>query len=51
LDKPKEPLKTIANPTTDISLLKISASIEDFQDVIKGRAPQSTKIEMLGRLK
>jgi hypothetical protein len=51
MDKHEEPFKTIAKPTTDISLLTISASIEDFQDVIKGRAPQSTEIEMPGRPK
>jgi hypothetical protein len=51
LDKHEEPFKTIAKSTTDISLLTISASIEDFQDVIKGRAPQSTEIEMPGQPK
>jgi hypothetical protein len=51
LDKHEEPFKTIAKPTTDISLLMISASIEDFQDIIKGNAPQSTEIEMPGRRK
>jgi hypothetical protein len=34
LDKHKEPFKTIAKTTTDVSLITISASIEDFQDVI-----------------
>ena len=35
LDKHEDPFKTIAKTTTDMSLLTISASIEDFQDVIK----------------
>jgi hypothetical protein len=37
----------IAKTTTDISLLTISASIEDFQDIIKA-LPQSTEIAMSG---
>jgi hypothetical protein len=35
LDKHEDPFKTIAKTTTNISLITISASIEDFQDVIK----------------
>jgi hypothetical protein len=34
LDKHEEQFKTIAKTTTDISLITISASIEDFQDLI-----------------
>ncbi len=40
-------IKTIAKTTTDISLITISASIEDFQDVIKA-LPQTTEIYMPG---
>jgi hypothetical protein len=47
LDKHEEPFKSIAKTTTDISLLTISSSIEDFQDVIKA-LPQPTEIEMPG---
>jgi hypothetical protein len=47
LDKHKEPFITIAKTTTDVSLLTISASIEDFQDVIKA-LPQTTKISAPG---
>jgi len=43
LGKHEEPFKTIAKTTTDVSLLTISASIDDFQDVIKA-LPQSTEI-------
>jgi len=43
LDKHEEPFKTIAKTTTNVSLLTISASIEDFQDIIKA-LPQTTKI-------
>jgi hypothetical protein len=50
LDKHKEPFKTIAKTTTDISLLTISASIVDFQDIIKA-LPQSTEIAIPGRPK
>ncbi len=34
LDKHEDPFKTIAKTTTDVSLITILASIEDFQDVI-----------------
>jgi hypothetical protein len=37
--------KTIAKTTTDVSLITISASIEDFQDVIKA-LPQTTEVDM-----
>jgi hypothetical protein len=47
LDKHEEPFKTIAKTTTDVSLITISASIEDFQDVIKA-LPQTTEIDMPG---
>ncbi len=47
LNKHEEPFKTIAKTTTDISLITISASIEDFQEVIKA-LPQTTKIDMSG---
>jgi hypothetical protein len=47
LDKHEEPFKTIAKTTTDVSLITISASIEDFQDVIKA-LPQTTKIDTPG---
>jgi hypothetical protein len=47
LDKHEEPFKTIAKTTTDVSLLTISASIEDFQDVIKA-LPQTTEISAPG---
>jgi O-acetylhomoserine/O-acetylserine sulfhydrylase-like pyridoxal-dependent enzyme len=47
LDKHKEKFKTIAKTTTDASLITISASIEDFQDVIKA-LPQTTEINMPG---
>ena len=50
LDKHVEPFKTIAKTTTDVSLLTISASIEDFQDVIK-TLPQTTEINLPGRPK
>jgi hypothetical protein len=50
LDKHEETFKTIAKTTTDVSLLMISASIEDFQDVIKA-LPQSTEIAIPGRPK
>ena len=50
LDKHEEPFKTIAKTTTDISLVTISTSIEDFQDVIKA-LPQTTEIETPGRPK
>jgi len=50
LDKHKDPFKTIAKTTTDVSLMTISASIEDFQDVIKA-LPQTTKIDLPGRPK
>jgi hypothetical protein len=50
LDKHEEPFKTIAKTTTDVSLITISASIEDFQDVIKA-LPQTTEIDMPGRPK
>jgi hypothetical protein len=45
LDKHQDPFKTIAKTTTDVSLLTISASIEDFQDVIKA-LPQTTEIDL-----
>jgi hypothetical protein len=44
LDKHEEPFKTIAKTTMDVSLITISASIEDFQDVIKA-LPQTTEID------
>jgi hypothetical protein len=47
LDKHKEPFKTIAKMTTNISFITILASIEDFQDVIKV-LPQTTEIDMPG---
>jgi len=47
LNKHEEPFKTIAKTTTDVSLITISASIEDFQDVIKA-LPQTTEIDMPG---
>jgi hypothetical protein len=47
LDKHEEPFKTIAKTTTDISLITISASIEDFQDIVKA-LPQTTEIDMPG---
>jgi hypothetical protein len=47
LDKHEEPFKTIAKTTTNVSLITISASIEDFQDVIKA-LPQTTKVDMPG---
>ena len=50
LDKHEEPFKTIVKTTTDISLVTISTSIEDFQDVIKA-LPQTTEIETPGRPK
>jgi hypothetical protein len=50
LDKHEDPFKTIAKTTTDVSLLTISASIEDFQDVIKA-LPQTTEIYLPGRPK
>jgi hypothetical protein len=37
----------IAKTTTDVSLVTMSASIEDFQDVIKA-LPQTTEIESPG---
>ncbi len=48
LDKHEEPFKTIAKTTTDVSLMTISASIEDFQDIIKV-LPQTTEITSPGR--
>jgi hypothetical protein len=50
LDKHEDPFKTIAKTTTDVSLMTISASIEDFQDVIKA-LPQTTEIDLPGRPK
>jgi hypothetical protein len=50
LDKHEEPFKTIAKMTRDVSLITISASIEDFQDVIKA-LPQTTEIDMPGQPK
>jgi hypothetical protein len=50
LDKHKEPFKTIAKTTTNVSVHTISASAEDFQDVIKA-LPQSTEIAIPGRPK
>jgi hypothetical protein len=47
LNKHEEPFKTIAKTTTDVSLITILASIEDFQDVIKV-LPQMTEINMPG---
>ncbi len=41
LDKHEDPFKTITKTTTDISLMTISASIEDFQDVIKALPPNN----------
>jgi tellurite resistance protein TehA-like permease len=46
----EEPLKTIAKTTTEVSLVTISASIEDFQEVIK-TLPQTTEIEAPGQPK
>jgi hypothetical protein len=50
LDKYEKPFKTIAKTTTDVSLITISASIKDFQDVIKA-LPQTAEIDMPGRPK
>ncbi len=50
LNKHEDPFKTIAKTTTDVSLITILASIEDFQDVIKA-LPQTTEIGLLGRPK
>jgi hypothetical protein len=50
LDKHKDPFKTIAKTTTDVSLLTISASIKDFQDVIKALL-QTNEISSPGRPK
>jgi hypothetical protein len=50
LNKHEEQFKTIVKTTTDISLVMISASIEDFQDVIKA-LPQMTKIDTPGQPK
>jgi hypothetical protein len=50
LDKHEDPFKTISKTTTDVSLLTISACIEDFQDMIKV-LPQMTKIPSPGRPK
>jgi hypothetical protein len=50
LDKHVEPFETIAKTTTDVSLVTILASIEDFQDMIKA-LPQTTKIDTPGRPK
>jgi hypothetical protein len=50
LDKHEEPFKTIAKTTLDVSLITISASIKDFQDVIKA-LPQTTEIDMPGQPK
>jgi hypothetical protein len=50
LDKHEDPFKTITKTTTDVSLLTISACIEDFQDMIKV-LPQMTKISSPGRPK
>jgi len=47
LNKHEEPFKTIAKMTTDVSLITISASIEDFQDIIKA-LPQTTMVDMPG---
>jgi hypothetical protein len=47
LDKHEEPFKTIAKATTDISLITILPSIDDFQDVIKA-VPQTTEIDTPG---
>jgi hypothetical protein len=47
LNKHEEPFKTIAKMTTDVSLITISASIEDLQDVIKA-LPQTTEVDMPG---
>jgi SHS2 domain-containing protein len=50
LDKHEEPFKTIPKTTIDVNLLTISASIKDYQDVIKA-LPQTTEISEPGRLK
>jgi hypothetical protein len=50
LEKHEDPFKTITKTTTDVSLMTISASIEDFQDVIKA-LPQTTEINLPGRPK
>jgi hypothetical protein len=47
LDKHEEPFKTIAKTTTNVSLITISAPIEDFQDVIKALL-QTTEIDAPG---
>ncbi len=47
LNKQEEPFKMIAKTTTDVRLITISASIEDFKDVIKA-LPQTTEIDMPG---
>jgi hypothetical protein len=46
----EDPFKTIAKTTMDVSLMTISASIKDFQDVIKA-LPQTTEIDLPGRPK
>jgi hypothetical protein len=43
LDIHEETVKSIAKTTTDVSLLTIEASLEDFKDVIKA-LPQMTEI-------
>jgi hypothetical protein len=50
LDIHEDKFKTITKTTTDVSLLTISASIEDFQDVIKA-LPQTTEIDLPGQPK
>jgi hypothetical protein len=50
LDKHEELFKSIAKTTTDVSLLTISSSIEDFQYIIKA-LPQMAEITSPGRPK
>jgi hypothetical protein len=45
LHKHEEPFKTITKTTTNVSLLMMAASIEDFHDIIKA-LPQTTKVAM-----
>ncbi len=46
----EEPFKMITKTTTDVSLMMIAASIEDFQDIIKA-LPQTMETASPGRPK
>jgi len=50
LDRHEEPFKMITKTTTDVSLMMIAASIEDFLDIIKA-LPQTAEIASPGRPK